>query len=89
MTKAIKEKKMKYQLLPPGDHRTNSAERAIQTFKNHYTSILYGADDDFPANQWNRLIKIAVTTLNMLWPSRINPKLSAYNQIWGNFDYNY
>ena len=24
----------------------------------------------------------------MLRPSRINPKLSAYNQVWGNFDYN-
>ena len=23
----------------------------------------------------------------MLQPSRINPKLSAHNQIWGNFDY--
>ena len=79
---------MKYQLVPPGDHQTNPAERAIQTFKNHFTSILYGTDDDFPANQWDRLIQIAVITLNMLRPSRINPKLSAYNQIWGNFDYN-
>ena len=24
----------------------------------------------------------------MLRPSRINPKLSAYMQIWGNFDFN-
>ena len=51
MIEAITEKKMKYQLVPRGDHQTNPAERAIQTFKNHYTSILYGADDDFPANQ--------------------------------------
>lgn len=27
-------------------------------------------------------------TLNMLQPSQINSKLSAYNQVWGNFDYN-
>ena len=25
---------------------------------------------------------------NMVRPSRINPKKSAYNEIWGNFDYN-
>jgi hypothetical protein len=27
-------------------------------------------------------------TLNMCCPSRINPKLSAYQQVWGNFDFN-
>jgi hypothetical protein len=27
-------------------------------------------------------------TLNMCRPSRINPKLSAYQQVWGNFDFN-
>jgi hypothetical protein len=27
-------------------------------------------------------------TLNMRRPSRINPKLSAYQQVWGNFDFN-
>jgi hypothetical protein len=26
---------IKYQLAPPGQHRTNAAERAIRTFKNH------------------------------------------------------
>ena len=51
MIDAIKEKNLKYQLVPPGDHRTNPAEQAIQTFKNHYTSILYGADNNFSANQ--------------------------------------
>ena len=35
MIDAIKEKNLKYQLVPPGDHQTNPAERAIQTVKNH------------------------------------------------------
>ena len=35
MIDAIKENNLKYQLVPPGDHRTNPAEREIQTFKNH------------------------------------------------------
>ena len=51
MIEAIKEKKMKYQLVPSGDHQTNPAERAIQTFKNYFTSILYETNDEFPANQ--------------------------------------
>jgi hypothetical protein len=79
---------MDYQIASPGDHRLNHAERAIQTFKNHFIAVLYGADSGFPAKQWDRLIKQAVMTLNMCRPSRINPKLSAYQQVWGNFDFN-
>ena len=40
----IKEKNLKYQLVTPHDHRTNPAERAIRTFKDHFTSILNGTD---------------------------------------------
>ena len=87
MITAIVANGTKYQLAPPGDHKTNPAERAIQTFKNHFISTLFGADSKFPVNQWDRLITQAVMTLNMLRPSRINPKLSAYNQIWGNFNF--
>ena len=87
MIQSIKDKKLDYQLAPAADHRTNPAERAIQTFKNHFISTLYGADNEFPANQWDRLIPQAVMTLNMLRPSRINPLLAAYNQIWGNFNF--
>jgi hypothetical protein len=66
----------------------NHAEKAIQTFKNHFIAVLYGADSSFPAKQWDRRIKQAVMTLNMCRPSRINPKLSAYQQVWGNFGFN-
>jgi hypothetical protein len=75
-------------LQSPGDHRLNHVERAIQTFKDHFIAILYGTDSGFPVKQWDRLIGQAVMTLNMCRPSRINPKLSAYQQVWGNFDFN-
>ena len=88
LIKEIEMKGMDYQIASPGDHRLNHAERAIQTFKNHFISVLYGADSSFPAKQWDRLLKQAVMTLNMCRPSRINPKLSAYQQVWGNFDFN-
>jgi hypothetical protein len=88
LLREIEAKGMEYQIASPGDHRLNHAERAIQTFKNHFIAVLYGADIGFPAKQWGRLIKQAVMTLNMCRPSRINPKLSAYQQVWGNFDFN-
>ena len=78
----------KYQLVPPNQHRANAAERAIRTFKNHFISILCSCDPSFPLNLWDRLIDQAVITLNLMRTSTINPKLSAYAQIHGSFDFN-
>ena len=75
------------QLASPGDHRLNFAERAIQTFKNHFIAILSGTDPDFPKNRWDLLLPQTVITLNLARPSRINPKLSAYAQLYGTFDF--
>jgi hypothetical protein len=88
LIKDIENKGLTYQVASSGDHRLNHAERAIQTFKNHFIAILYGTDSGFSAKQWDQLIKQAVMTLNMCRPSRINRKLSAYQQVWGNFDFN-
>ena len=84
----IETRGLKYQIAPPDNHRTLPAERAIQTFENHFELILYRCDHAYPKNQWDRLIDVAVLTLNMMRPSRINNKISAYNEIWGNFDFN-
>jgi hypothetical protein len=88
LIKAIKDKGIDYQLASPHDHQLNPAERAIQTFKNHLISILHGTDNKFPAWLWCQIIPQVIMTLNMLRCSRINPKLSAYTQIFGVFDYN-
>ena len=77
-----------YQLVPPVQHRRNAAERAIRTWKNHFIAILAAADDGFPLHLWDRLLFQADLTLNLLRGSRINPKLSAWAQIYGHFDYN-
>jgi len=39
-------------------------------------------------HMWCRLIEHAQTTLNLLWPSRINPLISADAVLNGPFDYN-
>ena len=86
--KFIKDNELKYELAPARDHHTLPAERAIQTFKDHFVATLYGADKDYPTNQWDRLLPQAQLTCNLMQQSKINPKLSAYAQVWGQYDYN-
>jgi len=76
-----------YQLTPAGLHRRNWAERAIQTFKNHFISGLCSTHPDFPLNLWDKLLPQATLTLNLLRPSRINPQLSAHAQVYGAFNF--
>eukprot|EP00804_Cyclotella_cryptica_P003825 CCRYP_018936-RA/>CCRYP_018936-RA protein AED:0.22 eAED:0.20 QI:0/0/0/1/1/1/2/0/637 len=46
---AITTSAMTYQLVPPDDHRRNIAEKAIQTWKDHFISALSGTADNFPS----------------------------------------
>ena len=54
VSKAIKkyldEEEIKMQAVEPNNHRVNAAERAIQTFKNHFVAGLGIGDKDFPTN---------------------------------------
>ena len=77
-----------FQRVPPKEHRANSAERAIRTFKNHLVSILASVDTNYPLTEWDRLLPQAVLTLNLLRSSRIHPSLSAHASIFGAYDYN-
>ncbi len=84
----LQDKKVSFQLVPPGIHRRNAAERAIRTFKNHFIAGLCSTDNSFPLHLWDRLLPQAELTLNLLRASRMNPKLSAWAQIHGHYDYN-
>ena len=84
----MEEKEVDFQLTPTHSHRRNAAERAIRTFKNHFIAILCGADPDFPLMLWDKLLEQAVMTLNFLRASRVNPRLSAHEQLNGGFDFN-
>jgi hypothetical protein len=81
-------KQIEFQLVPPHMHRCNAAERAIRTWKNHFVAGLCSTDTRFPMHLWDRLLEQASITLNLLRPSRRNPKISAYNMLEGTFDYN-
>ena len=84
----MEEKEVDFQLTPTHSHRRNAAERAIRTFKNHFIAILCGTDPDFPLMLWDKLLEQTVMTLNLLRASRVNPRLSAYEQLNGVFDFN-
>ena len=84
----IQNHNVQYQLTPEKIHRRNIAERAIQTFKNHFITILAGVNSQFPKNEWDKLLPQAEIIINLLRSSRIKPNLSAYEQMEGTFDYN-
>jgi hypothetical protein len=86
---AMREEAIDYQLVPPHVHRRNAAERAIQTFKNHFIADLCSVDRNFLLQLWDRLIPQATTTLNLLRASRLNPWLFSEAQLNGAFDYNW
>jgi hypothetical protein len=81
-------KQCELMLVEPNNHRVNAAERAIQTFKDHFVSALATTDSDFPLQLWDRLTQQVETTLNLLRPSRIDPSKSAYEALHGPYDWN-
>jgi hypothetical protein len=86
---AIKNEGLQYQIASPGDHRINDAERAIQTFKARFILHREGTDPTFPKSSWDLMIPQIVPVMNLMRPSCINPLLSAYTQLHGEFDFNW
>eukprot|EP00804_Cyclotella_cryptica_P020425 CCRYP_014405-RA/>CCRYP_014405-RA protein AED:0.11 eAED:0.09 QI:0/-1/0/1/-1/1/1/0/940 len=85
---AILDSGMTYQLVPPDDHRRNVAEKAIQTWKDHFVAVISGTADKFPLHLWCQLIPHMERQLNLLRQSNANPKISAYAHLYGPHDYN-
>ena len=87
LTDMFLSKGVKYQLASPNNHRTILAERSIQTYKSHFKAGLATCDPTFPLSEWDRLVEQSVITLNLLRPSRANPNISAYQFLFGHFDF--
>ena len=87
LTEAFTKQDTAYQLVPPHSHQRNLAERAIQTWKNHFKAGLATTDPKFPLTVWDQLIPQANITLNLLRSARSNPALSAYAYVFGNFNF--
>ena len=72
------------QFQPPSNHRTNFAERAIRTFKNHMIATLSSVHTQFPLDLWDQLLPHIELTLNHLRPFHGNPSISAHHGIHAN-----
>jgi hypothetical protein len=68
--------------------RGHAAKRAIETFKEHFISVLAGVAEGFPINQWDKLLPQTILTLNLLRQSNVAPNISAYAYHHSTFDYN-
>ena len=88
LNKTLPKQNIPYQLHPMHIHIRNATERAIQTFKDHFIAGLCSTDPKCPAQYLERLLPQSAMTLNMLSNSRTNPKLSAYDAIFGIYDFN-
>ena len=77
-----------FQLVPPHIHCRKSAELAIRTFKEHFIAGLSSTHKEFLLHLWCQLLPHVSLTLNLLWKSCMNPKLSGYAQLHRNFNYN-
>jgi hypothetical protein len=75
-------------LVEPHNHRVNAAECMIQTFKDHFISALVITDSKFPLQLWDKLTSQVKNTLNFMQASCIDPSMSAYEAIWGPYNWN-
>jgi hypothetical protein len=79
----LKTEDCKWKFIEPNNHQVNTAERTIQTFKNHFISGLCPTDCNWPLQLWDTLTEQALITFNLLRTLRIDPTKSAYHQLHG------
>ena len=84
---AIAKNGMRYQLVPPNDHRRNISEKALQAFKHHFGAVLCGIDVMFPVQLWCCILRQAEHQLNMLRKSGVNSEVSSFKILYGKHDY--
>jgi hypothetical protein len=84
----IQSEKINIQMVPPHNHRANTTEQAIATFKEHFIVALATVDQLCPLQLWDEFLPQVELTLNMLRFSRCNPKISANQEVYGAFDFN-
>ena len=75
------------QYTPPDMHRTNPAERAIQTWKSCKKSSLASVSKDFPIALWCRMCPQVDLSVNIIRKCRQNPLLSAWAAMEGEYHF--
>ena len=72
----------------PHIHCTNLVERALQAFKNNFKAGLSSLDPGSSLSEQGRLISQVELILNLLSTARLNPKLSSWATIFGEYNFN-
>ena len=85
--RAIAKNGMTHQLVPANYNRRNIAEKALQTFKHHFVSMLCGTEVHFPMTLWCCILRQAEYQLNMLRKPRVNPEVSSFEILYGPHNY--
>jgi hypothetical protein len=62
----LSENDCKLQLVEPHNHRVNTAEHAVHTFKDAFIAALATTDVDFPLQLWDKLTPQVQTCLNLM-----------------------
>ena len=86
--KFIQAQQMCIQYTPLDMHRTNPAERAIRTWKNHFLTGIADLPQVLPHCKLVPPHQAMRPTLNMLRPCCQNPLLLAHKALKGNFSFN-
>ena len=76
------------QYTPPDLHRTNTDERALQTYKSCVKSTMASLTPTFPIAYWCRLIPQKDSSVNIVRKCRQNPLLSAWAAMEEEFHFN-
>ncbi len=66
----------------------NATERNIQTFKDAFIAALATTNSDFPLQLWDCLPPQVLNCLNMMHASRMDPSKSAYETLYGPYNWN-
>jgi hypothetical protein len=81
--KHIWDNKTGIQLISLHNHRVNTAEHAIATFKEHFVTALATVDMLCPLQLWDKFLPQVKLTLNLLGFSQRNLAISTNQEIYG------
>ena len=83
----IRSEQAQFQYTPPDMHRTNPAERAIQTWKSCMKSCMASLPPNFPMAYWCRLSDQVNFAVNIVRKCLRNPLLSAWAAMEGEYHF--
>jgi hypothetical protein len=86
--KHIRANKMTIQLVPPHNHRVDTAKRAIGTFEEYFIAALATVNKFCPPQLWDEFLPQVEPTLNLICFSHCNPLISANHEFYSPFDFN-